>query len=91
MNTEQIIERLRECIITIDAGGAIVVIQCPDETDAAPSSTAAPGLDFNVLSGGSIMRMHVRTSATGTIAARASAAVDTYRVWTVGFRWARRN
>jgi hypothetical protein len=36
--------------------------------------------------------MRVRTSATGTIAARANVAtIDSYRVSTMGFTWARRN
>ena len=68
-------------------------ISCPDQTDVAPSSTVAPlgsALAQNAQS--YQFTMQVRTSATGTIAARSTlATVDNYRVVTVGFRWARRN
>lgn len=82
--------RLR--VLLSDAGGGFVLIQCPDETDAAPSGSAAPGYTLNSTAGvGVAAQIDVRTSATGTIAARASAAMDSYRVVTIGFRWARRD
>lgn len=78
-------------IFLTSLGGANVVIQCPDETDAAPSITATPLSTFVLAaSAGLATQMEVRTSATGTIAARASAAVGTYRVATLGFKWSRR-
>ena len=69
-------------------------ICCPDETDAAPSATVAPF--FNIGNVGaspnaSSAQMKIRTSSTGTIAARASLTVDYYGVVTNGFWWARRN
>lgn len=66
----------------------------PGETDAAPSSAAAPLANINVSvgTGGTvILEMKVRTSSTGTIFARTSGiTVDTYAVSTLGFEWARR-
>jgi len=73
------------------------LICCPDETDQAPSTVAAPLSTMFQASatagdGSTFSEMEVRTSATGTIAARADlATVDQYRVVTLGFRWARRN
>ena len=69
-------------------------IGCPDETDAAAGANvrnvfqagASPG------AGTGIRDLHVRTSSTGTIFARADlATVDQYSVITIGFKWARRN
>lgn len=66
-------------------------IMSPDETDSVVDATnanlraAAAGVD-------AVMQIKVRTSATGTVAARASlATVDTYSARTNGFEWARRN
>lgn len=74
-----------------DAGGAIVNVRDPDETDAAPSASAAPGIDVNISAGtGSALRLQVFTNTSGQIAARASAAVDNYRVFVVGYEWGRR-
>lgn len=72
---------------------AIAVITCPDETDAAPSTSVSPGA--NIISGSGVTygnrELMIRTSAAGRIAARATlATVDTYRVWTTGFVWSRR-
>lgn len=71
-------------------------IYCPDQTDAAPSQTVAPLSNFTSIVTGAITTMgtelSVRTSATGTIAARSTlATVDLYAVSTIGFTWARRN
>ena len=70
-------------------------ICCPDQTDAAPSTSAAPLSNIPQASGAirfGSTALRVRTSATGTIAARSTlATVDLYAVSTMGFRWARRN
>jgi len=80
-------------VYVIDVAAFIVRMCCPDETDAAPSTTVAPLA--NVYSGSASLDasadLFIRTSATGTIAARAGVAtVNEYNVMTVGFRWARR-
>lgn len=80
-----------------DAGSAhLTYLSCPDLTDLAPSTTAAPLMTFNAnavaVSNSVGGRVQIRTSATGTIAARSSlATVDLYAVATIGFQWARRN
>ena len=69
------------------------IICCPDETDAAPSSTAVPLMTHSTPNAGAVATgdMAIKTSSTGTIAARASlATVDAYRVATHGFQWSRR-
>jgi hypothetical protein len=70
-----------------------VWITCPDQTDVAPSATVAPL--SNIVNQSAVTasaQMRIRTSATGTIAARSdTAAVDLYAVSTMGFTWARRN
>ena len=77
-----------------DASNNITVrICCPDETDTAVSGTAdalanaisQPGATPALLD-----ELRIRTSATGTIAARAAAALATYKVSTIGFEWGRR-
>lgn len=77
-----------------DASNNITVrIGCPDETDSAPSGTAdalanvvsQPGATATALD-----ELRIRTSATGTIAARAATSLSTYKVSTIGFEWARR-
>lgn len=75
------------------ADNILALVCCPDETDAAPSATAAPLANLNSHSGAGATEqkeLRIRTSATGTIAARATAALDTYAVSTVGFEWSRR-
>ena len=71
----------------------LALVCCPDLPDVAP--TAAGLSNFNAPTGVSadlIVQLHIRTSATGTIAARSNlATIDTYTVGTVGFSWARRN
>ena len=64
---------------------------CPDQTDAAPSPTVAPLGNIVAEAVGNLQQMDIRTSSTGTIAARANGTVDSYRVVTVGFTWVRRN
>ena len=67
-------------------------ICCPDQTDAAPSVTAAPlNSIMSQASAGVYVNMKVRTSAAGLIAARAiTATVDLYAVSTLSFEWSRR-
>lgn len=78
----------------VDASdNVLALVCCPDETDAAPSATAAPLANLNSHSGAAPTEqkeLRIRTSATGTIAARATATLDTYAVSTVGFEWSRR-
>ena len=83
-------------VVMTDASNTFNVwVYCPDQADTAPSMTASPLSNAgSYLSGaaGSPSQLRIRTSATGTIAARASlATVDLYAVATVGFAWARRN
>ena len=81
--------------ITDNTAAFAAWVYCPDQTDTAPSGSVAPLANFNAPTGASadiIQELFVRTSATGTIAARSTlATTDTYSVSTVGFEWARRN
>jgi hypothetical protein len=80
-------------VLLLDAAtGFFANVTSPDEFDAAPSGTVAPLANFSVVAAvQSVADMRIRTSATGTIAARATlATVDAYRVATLGFQWARR-
>ena len=77
-----------------DVATTAVWIYCPDQSDAAPSETLAPLTNLQNLEVGFVagLQMKIRTSATGTIAARATTAtVDNYKVSTMGFTWSRRN
>lgn len=83
-------------VVLADAGAVgTTYIYCPDMTDLAPSPTAAPLFsnkvhNTNLTPNGA--PMSVRTSATGTIAARSElGTADAYQVATLGFTWARRN
>jgi len=70
----------------------VAVICCPDESDVAPSASAARLANVWGTAANQTIDIAVRTSATGTVASRASiATVDAWRVSTTGFRWARRN
>lgn len=78
------------------SANAVVFIGCPDMTDVAPDSTAAPlathGIACQAAGEHGNYDLWVRTSATGTVAARANlATVDLYAVATVGFCWSRRS
>lgn len=71
-------------------------VVCPDVTDVAPSTVATPlataqtGDDAGA--GARFGKYEIRTSSTGTIAARSDVAtVDTYQVVTLGFQWSRRS
>lgn len=75
------------------AAGNSIIIYCPDQADLVPSASAAPLTTWitQVAALFGAMQIRVRTSAAGTIAARANVAtVDTYRVATLGFEWSRR-
>jgi hypothetical protein len=77
-----------------DAGSAAEhYITCPDAADIAPSSSVAPLATAQTITTFSFLQpIEVRTSVTGTIAARSTiATVDSYRVATLGFKWTRRN
>lgn len=81
-------------VVLTDASGVNTAwIGCPDQTDAAPSLTAAPLANMAATTSVSIAnQLKVRTSAAGLVAARATVAtVDLYAVSTMGFKWARRN
>lgn len=82
-------------IVAQDGASAFTVwVCCPDQTDAAPSISAAPLANMSATTVGfyDAKQFRIRTSATGTIASRASiATVDNYLASTLGFRWARRN
>lgn len=81
-------------VIQDASANANIWICCPDQTDAAPSLGSAPLANFFNIStvGTSAEPFRVRTSATGTIAARSSlATVDLYAASTMGFTWGRRN
>lgn len=70
-------------------------ICCPDQTSAASSQTIAPlnnlGQVSTIMSGMG-NQLHIRTSATGTIASiNDVATVDLYVISTMGFSWGRRN
>jgi hypothetical protein len=74
-----------------DAGDGYAYICCPDQADLAPSLSATPLLSLRGNTVAAYNPDRIRTSATGTIAARGSATLDVYRVATLGFTWARRN
>jgi hypothetical protein len=69
-------------------------IYCPDQADLAPSDTVAPlnSIRTSVINQPACQTMSIRTSATGTIAARSLvASVNSYLVVTMGFTWARQS
>jgi hypothetical protein len=82
-------------VVVSDSAAHVAWIYCPDQADLAPSATLTPlaNIGGNSVNTPTIYtQLHVRTSATGTIAARANiATVDGYAVVTLGFNWARRN
>jgi hypothetical protein len=81
-------------VMTDATNGYICWVYCPDQTDLAPSLTVAPLSNMSKIDvvGTISAQLRVRTSATGTIAARSNlATVDLYAVATMGFSWARRN
>jgi len=80
-------------VIKDTAVNVSVWVYCPDQTDLTPSQTVAPLENIGNPSTTAISgQMKIRTSSTGTIAAKAdTATVDLYAVVTVGFRWPRRD
>lgn len=75
------------------ASALYALIQCPDEADAAPNSSAAPGTNARIYNVGQvgIAELDVRTNTSRQIAARASSSTfNTYQVVTRGFKWSRR-
>lgn len=80
-------------VLLNDALTATTYIYCPDVTDQAPSITVAPLGSHRIAQSSfeDVTTMTVRTSATGTIAARSTTTIDSYGVVTLGFTWARRN
>lgn len=80
-------------VVVDDASGGIYYICSPDLADLAPSQTVAPLSTMGTQVSGQPLEAHftVRTSSTGTIAARANLTIDAYRVVTLGFTWSRRN
>jgi len=79
--------------VSFDTALARVWICCPDQTDAAPSGTAAPLMNLQSLAGAAGQAfLKIRTSSAGLIASRSTlATVDEYYISTMGFEWARRN
>jgi len=79
-------------ITTDDAAAHLELFNSTFESDTAPSATA-PNLTTTNLGAGVLapVTLWIRTSATGTIAARATVAtIDDYQVLTIGFMWGRR-
>lgn len=75
------------------SSGQTAWVYCPDQTDAAPSGTAAPlgNVVLQTVAAGDTCQLRIRTSAAGVIAARSTLATcDLYAVSTIGFTWARR-
>jgi hypothetical protein len=68
-------------------------IGCPDAADVAPvNQTVSCNFNADAVGRSLSVRTDIVTSATGTIAARASiATVNLYQVTTEGFTWDRRN
>ena len=78
-------------VVTFDGASTFSRVMCPDETDAAVAAGSG-NIATTVGYTQPAMQLQVRTSATGTVAARSdTATIDTYQVRTSGFRWARRN
>lgn len=76
------------------SGNIAAYIYCPDQADLAPALAGTPlSTTINAsTSTNSVTPVTIRTSSTGTIAARATlATVDAYYVVTLGFQWGRRN
>lgn len=81
-------------VVSLDAGtGFFVIVQCPDETDAAPSGTATPGAS-QIGTGANLAGVFegwVRTNSSGELAYRAvGTTVDTVTTTHIGWRWSRR-
>lgn len=78
-------------MVATNASTFLAKVCCPDETDATPSASAAPGADFFMSGGVADARSKVvRTNASGQIAARSTLASTTMRIFCNGFSWSRR-
>ena len=72
------------------AAGGSLFLGCPDAVDVAPSTTNTIHANY-IVNVDTYYERFVRTSATGTVASRASfATVDNYEMSTSGFTWGRR-
>lgn len=80
-------------VLTADASTHQFIIYCPDMSDLTPSTTVAPLSTHQCAAGSNqFSNVRVRTSATGTVASRATVAtIDNYRISTLSFTWSRRN
>ena len=80
-------------MIQHSVAGKFAWIYCPDQTDLAPSGSAAPLANLCTPASNihAVEQMKIRTSSAGLIAARADVAtMDVYRISTMGFTWSRR-
>jgi hypothetical protein len=79
-------------LVIDDASSNMIYVHCPDATDLAPSTTATPLHTWRMATASPLgLRLLVRTSAAGLIAARSdTATTNVYRVVTLGFDWSRR-
>jgi len=80
-------------VIQDAAANVAAWLYCPDQTDIAPSSVAAPlrNIDTAAVNIPAVRALFIKTSATGTVAARSEAGtIDLYAVSTMGFTWDRR-
>lgn len=80
-------------LLNDDSTDAAAWVYCPDAADTAPSKTVAPlaNIRQSVANVGISAEVHVQTSAAGLVASRATEAIATYGIVTIGFTWARRN
>lgn len=86
-------EALVRTLIANNSSACTAWIGDPAETDAAPSLTATPLATHYVATSAvdvDVKDQRILTSATGTIAARSTAASTIFRVLTEGFQWSRR-
>jgi hypothetical protein len=76
-------------VLAADAGAGDIYLSCPDQTDLAASASVSP-LVIMRTNVSTAMYVRIRTSATGTIRSRATAAIDTFRLATQSWEWSRR-
>lgn len=78
-------------VVLTDATGGAAYFSCPDQTDVAASTSAAPLSQIGFGAGiATSAQLRLRTGATGLVRSRATVTVDTYRASTAGFEWSRR-
>lgn len=86
-------EALVRTLIANNSSACTAWVGDPAETDAAPSLTATPLATHYVATSAvdvDVKDQRILTSATGTIAARSTAASTIFRALTEGFQWSRR-